>query len=432
MENCDDWGEHRDDDPGAEYPAAPTPPHERLWRHPSELAATTVREMPTSTALGRGFFILTGVAAVACAFGLIHLLSSGPGSAVVSDGANRVLSSAPGTAAPFAPSSASVRSTTTTAAAMTTALVVTTAPAPPATLLTSRGSSAIVWADGTWAVTSAEGMHVGDATEVTMPDGSTRGATVLAVDDDTDLAVLALAQPDDAVPAAPPVAELPAPGSTVVALARDGTSVSATLVAADGELLVETDDPVDLADGTPLTDENGSVVGLCGRSRDGRTRALDLSSVRELVQSLPGGWIGLSGKLGQDGVVVLEVVDGSPADAAGLLPGDVITAVDGVEIAELDRFSRDIRRREPGSAMAVTVQRGDETVELTLVVGDRQEQQSMAPVPSVDTTVDAVTTTVPTTSTSTAPAGSTAPPSSAAPTTTAPSRPTTTPASASG
>ncbi len=380
MESHDDWGDHRDEDLDAEYPAAPTPPHERLWRHPSELAASTVTQLPTTTAVGRGFFVLTGVAAIALGFGLVQLLSSQPGSSVVSEGASSVNGvDAATTGGTLPASSGSVLAASSTAAAPTTTTSLTGAsatPAPPHTLLTALGRSAIVWADGTWAVTTADGLALGQTTDVMLPDGTSRAASVLAVDDESGLALLALADPAGAMPPAPDVASLPAAGSTVLAIALDGTSVSATLVAESNELLVQVDGQAELIDGAPLTDQNGAVVGLCSRSPDGRTWALDLSSVRELVQALPGGWIGVSGRLDRDGVEVVHVVPGSPAEAAGLQVGDVIALVDGEPVSELDRFSREIRRRSPGSTMVITTRRGDETFELVVTVGDRLEHQA--------------------------------------------------------
>lgn len=410
MESRDDWGDHRDEDLDAEYPAAPTPPHERLWRHPSELAASTVTEMPTTIAVGRGFFMLTGVAAIALAFGLVQLLSSQPGSSVMSDGAssvNRVDAATNGGTLPS--SSASVLAASSTAAAPTTttgATVISVTPAPPNTLLTSLGRSAIVWADGTWAVTTADGLALGQITDVRLPDGTSRVASVLAVDDESGLALLALADPAGAMPPAPDVASLPAAGSTVLAIALDGTIVSATLVAESNELLVQPDGQAELNDGAPLTNQNGAVVGLCSRSPDGRTWALDLSSVRELVKALPGGWIGVSGRLDRDGVEVVHVVPGSPAETAGLQVGDVITLVDGEPVSELDRFSREIRRRSPGSTMVITAHRGDATLELTVTLGDRLEYQSA----TATSTTATVTITVATT---TAVEPSAAPPSTA-------------------
>ena len=254
----------------------------------------------------------------------MQLLSSEPGNSVVSDGASSVNSVEAATTGGTLPSSsASVLAASSTAAAPTTTSGPTGAsasPAPPNTLLTSLGRSAIVWADGTWAVTTADGLALGQTTDVTLPDGTSRAASVLAVDDESGLAAARAGRScrDDA--ARPDVASLPAAGATVLAIALDGTSVSATLVAESNELLVQPDGPAELNDGAPLTDQNGAVVGLCSRSPDGRTRALDLSSVRELVKALPGGWIGVSGRLDRDGV---EVVARRPrlAGGGGRAPG---------------------------------------------------------------------------------------------------------------
>jgi S1-C subfamily serine protease len=378
--------------------------------------------MPTTTAVGRGFFMLTGVAAIALAFGLVQVLSSQPGSSVVSDGASSVSGvDAATTGRTFPASSASVLAASSTAAAPTTTIgqtVASATPAPPNTLLTALGRSAIVWADGTWAVTTADGLALGQITDVALPDGTSRVASVLAVDDQSGLALLALTDPAGAMPPAPDVASLPAAGSTVLAIALDGTTVSATLVAESNELLVEPDGQAELNDGAPLTDQNGAVVGLCSRSPDGRTWALDLSSVRELVKALPGGWIGVSGRLDRGGVEVVHVVPGSPAEAAGLQVGDVITLVDGEPVSELDRFSREIRRRSPGSTMVITAHRGDETLELAVILGDRLEHQA-ATSTTVTVTVASTTSVEP----------SAAPPSTAESSANAPSatRPATTP-----
>jgi serine protease Do len=460
VDEREEWGEHREDDPGMDYPLAPTPPHERVWRHPSELAATTVREMPTATAVGRGFFIITSVATLALAMGLVRVLAAEPNTSVVAGGARSVAPVAAATSSTLPAPSASVRDAPTTLATSLTTIPGSAAPnlpAPPPTLLTAFGAAAILWADGTWAVTVADGLSVDQSTEVQLPDGSARAAIVLAIDADSGLAVLALSDPASSMPPAPDVDSLPAAGSTVVAVSRDGAAVMGTLIVVNDELLVEPHAPADLASGTPLTDERGSVVGLCGRSRDGRAKVLDLAAVAELVKGLPGGWIGISGRLTDLGVVVVDVAAGSPADSAGLLPDDVITHLDGHAIEALDWFSRDVRRRSPGTTAVVTLRRGDEVVELELTVGDRQDHSSRpvtttSAVSSTTTTVTTSVTTPTTTTTTVAPGATTAPgtdptvttsevasvpgvptPTTSAtlPRTTAPSQPARAPASAS-
>jgi S1-C subfamily serine protease len=60
-----------------------------------------------------------------------------------------------------------------------------------------------------------------------------------------------------------------------------------------------------------------------------------------------------------DGVLVLEVVEDSPAMEAGLRGGDVITAIDDEPVASAKALQRLIRAREPGDEVTVSfVRRG--------------------------------------------------------------------------
>jgi regulator of sigma E protease len=65
-------------------------------------------------------------------------------------------------------------------------------------------------------------------------------------------------------------------------------------------------------------------------------------------------------------VRVVGVVEDSPAGQAGLLPGDIIVAINGASFASTD----ELKARTTGNAgrsMALTIQRGDETLEVSLV-----------------------------------------------------------------
>jgi serine protease Do len=79
----------------------------------------------------------------------------------------------------------------------------------------------------------------------------------------------------------------------------------------------------------------------------------------------------------QSGCVVSEVLEGSPAETAGLKPRDIVVAVDGKPLPRLkpdrvavDYFERLIDVRKPGDKFAFTVLRGTERVELTATLGD--------------------------------------------------------------
>jgi Do/DeqQ family serine protease len=58
-----------------------------------------------------------------------------------------------------------------------------------------------------------------------------------------------------------------------------------------------------------------------------------------------------------DGVLVVELLRGSPADRAGLLPGDVITAVDGHRVEAAADLRNELARARAGSVIRLSVTR---------------------------------------------------------------------------
>ncbi|QRN82780.1 trypsin-like peptidase domain-containing protein [Chloroflexota bacterium] len=86
------------------------------------------------------------------------------------------------------------------------------------------------------------------------------------------------------------------------------------------------------------------------------------------------------------GAYILEVVPGGPADQAGLQAGnqltqvqglygggDLIVAVDGQEIVQFSELLNYMMlNKHPGDQMVLTVLRGDQTLDLTVTLGERQ------------------------------------------------------------
>jgi serine protease Do len=79
----------------------------------------------------------------------------------------------------------------------------------------------------------------------------------------------------------------------------------------------------------------------------------------------------------QSGAVVSEVLEGSPAEKAGLKSRDIILALDGKPLPTLrpekvlpTYIEREIERRNVGDTLVLTVLRGTERVELKAVLGD--------------------------------------------------------------
>lgn len=64
------------------------------------------------------------------------------------------------------------------------------------------------------------------------------------------------------------------------------------------------------------------------------------------------------GRRRRDGATITSVVDRSPAAAAGLDAGDVVTAIDGREVATPGAVTAAIPRHRPGDTAVVSVLRG--------------------------------------------------------------------------
>lgn len=79
------------------------------------------------------------------------------------------------------------------------------------------------------------------------------------------------------------------------------------------------------------------------------------------------------------GALVTQVVAGSPAEAAGLQQGDVITAVDGQEITPEDNLADMIQAYQPGDELVLSVERAeaDEPLELTVELGENPDDASL-------------------------------------------------------
>jgi S1-C subfamily serine protease len=66
------------------------------------------------------------------------------------------------------------------------------------------------------------------------------------------------------------------------------------------------------------------------------------------------------------GVLIVQVVRGSPADEAGLRPGDVIQAINNQQVTKAEQVQQQLEKSGVGNQLPITVQRGGQTVELTV------------------------------------------------------------------
>jgi serine protease Do len=75
--------------------------------------------------------------------------------------------------------------------------------------------------------------------------------------------------------------------------------------------------------------------------------------------------VDLAGKLGikeTKGVIVVEVKPGSPAEEAGMAPGDIIAQIDDTPIATMADFKKAAESRKTGSILRFLLRRGDSSL----------------------------------------------------------------------
>lgn len=114
-------------------------------------------------------------------------------------------------------------------------------------------------------------------------------------------------------------------------------------------------------------------------SLDARPRPQYLRAKADSSPGRIGGGSGYGAYLGtipdfsqtEGGVLLSGVRAGSPAEQAGLLPGDVIVNFDDVRIDNLYDYAYALRSRKPGQPVRLAVQRQGNRIEVTVTLGKR-------------------------------------------------------------
>jgi S1-C subfamily serine protease len=88
-----------------------------------------------------------------------------------------------------------------------------------------------------------------------------------------------------------------------------------------------------------------------------------------------GGFLGASVDLNAaDRVEVLQVLDRSPAKTGGLLTGDVVEALDDLEMRSVTQFSNAIRTRAAGDEITLKIKRGSSTQAIRIRLANRPKE----------------------------------------------------------
>jgi S1-C subfamily serine protease len=88
----------------------------------------------------------------------------------------------------------------------------------------------------------------------------------------------------------------------------------------------------------------------------------------------PRPWLGVYATEVDDKIAIAGVAANGPAQRAGLRPGDIVTAVDGVAVGDLADFFRQVwAMGEAGVAVPLTVYRDRRSIEVTVTSTDRSK-----------------------------------------------------------
>ncbi|MBN1876175.1 MAG: PDZ domain-containing protein [Anaerolineae bacterium] len=88
-----------------------------------------------------------------------------------------------------------------------------------------------------------------------------------------------------------------------------------------------------------------------------------------LESGLP--WLGVVFFMTDEGAQITEIVDDSPAEAARLRVGDIVTAVDGQQVTESNPLQMIILNYEIGDKITLTILRNGEEEKVHVVLGER-------------------------------------------------------------
>jgi serine protease Do len=278
----------------------------------------------------------------------------------------------------------------------------------------SYGSGFIIRPDG-YILTNNHVVEGGDNVTVALSDKRSFTATLIGSDPQTDLAVLKIDTRDSL-----PFIELGDSddmrvGDWVIAIGNPfpeqglDRTVTVGVVSAKSRRdlrfgsdtptyqdYIQTDASINPGNsGGPLVNLQGAAIGINSaiaspnRGSVGIGFAIPSNLARYIATSLieegrvERGWLGVmldeltpdqaeaSGLDSPEGVMVVSVVDGSPADAAGLRPYDIILEFDGKKTSDVSTLMLLVAEHKMGDYVTIKVNRDGRTETLKVVLGDR-------------------------------------------------------------
>jgi S1-C subfamily serine protease len=269
-------------------------------------------------------------------------------------------------------------------------------------------ATGVVWTAEGLIITANHVVERDEEIEVGLPDGRTASAVLVGRDPGSDLALLRV-EASDLTPLERAENE-PRVGHLTLAIGRPGPSGPmaslGVITAVAGPLRfrggggLERYVRADVAmlpgfSGGPLVDSAGRLIGL-NSSTLGRAGQLTVlaesidATVATLLQHgrVRRGYLGVGAQgvqlpdalaraldNGQEqGLLIVSVEAGGPADTAGLMLGDVILAIDGEAVGQVEQLQERLTGDRVGRSVPVRIARGGEPREIGVTIGERQRQ----------------------------------------------------------
>jgi S1-C subfamily serine protease len=270
------------------------------------------------------------------------------------------------------------------------------------------GSGVVVAGDGIILTNS----HVVDGAErigVTLADGQQLSARLLGRDPDTDVAVLRTDESRDIMAAPLHNSKLVRPGQLAIAIGNPlglQQTVTAGVVSATGRSLraqtgrliddvIQTDAALNPGNsGGALVDSRGRVIGINTAIIAGAqgicfavasntalhvlTQILRHGRVRRAEMGIHGQQTVIPRHLARHaeldqptGVRVMEVEPGSPAERAGLKPGDLVLAISGAIVTGVDDLVRLLDHDKVGTTVVIDVARKGQRLQFPVIPRER-------------------------------------------------------------
>jgi putative serine protease PepD len=282
---------------------------------------------------------------------------------------------------------------------------------------TGSGSDVTPVAAGSGVIISNDGLlltnaHVVQATDATgqqldnpvftvkMSDGTVRAATVLGASTDYDVALMQLEDTSGLHPLALANDAQLRVGDAVVAIGNaldlgDSPTVTTGIISALDRTLIESDTvtlhgliQTDAAinhgnSGGALVNAAGELVGINSAGYSDAQNvgfAISVETIKPILDDLkagknvvaaPIGFIGVNVADTPYGLTVTTVQDGTPAEAAGIQAGDVITSVAGTTIATTEQLRSVLLTTAPGTTVTIGLTRDGKPLEMQVTLAER-------------------------------------------------------------